>query len=393
MNRVGLRSSTGAVAEFDVAGVKSLLGPLALVSALSCCCDSTGPERELLLEIVAGGRLERGAVVQARASFEGTPVPDSLVEWTADPSDAAEFLPGSRVKFLRAASVDISAEAEVEPGRIARGQLALEIALPPLLVFDLERDGNRDIYSARLDGGDLLRLTQAGNDDIDPTAAAGIVVFTSFRDGNAELYSVPLAGGVPQRLTNTVHSEIQAALSADGGRLAYTANPSGIFKVWTSQADGSGAAEATTGFGFFGSVEASPSWDPTDDRLVFVSTANGSADLFELVLGGTPTALVAGPHADVEPAWSPDGASIVFATNRTGDTELFAVRVASGDLTQLTRSPGADGEPAWLPDGRIVYTSYANGSPTLRWLDPADPDSVFEIPIGPGEPRRASGVF
>jgi Tol biopolymer transport system component len=62
-------------------------------------------------------------------------------------------------------------------------------------------------------------------------------------------------------------------------------------------------------------------------------------------------------------------------------------------LVQLTNRPGSDGEPAWLPDGRLVFTSWVGGVPALRWLDPDEPDVVYEIVIDPGEARRASGVF
>jgi TolB protein len=366
------------------------LGALAAAALLiGCGDDSTGPQ--FLLEIEIGGRIERSAIAELHVSFEGAAIDDSLVIWTADPADAVEFPDDGLVVFLTDGSVILSAEAETDRG-LQRGRDTVDVAVPPFIVFDLLVSGNRDIYRAAIDGGDLARLTDVASDDLDPTAAAGTIIFTSFRDGNAELYSLPLAGGTPQRLTETADAEIQPALSPDGTRLAYASNPTGVHKLWTANADGSGAEAATPGFGTGGSVEGSPSWASTSDRLAFISTTNGTADIFDLDPGGTPSLLIGGDDADVEPAWHPERVQVVFASNRTGDTELFLYDVATQELTQLTDRPGSDGEPAWLPDGRIVYTAWVNNTPQLRWLDLQSPDSVHAIPIDLGTPRRASGV-
>ncbi len=286
----------------------------------------------------------------------------------------------------------LQARAEVSPGRVEQTLLDLTVAVPPELVLDLLVDGNRDIYRVFLDGKSPVRLTSSPADDQDPTVAAGTVVFTSFRDGNGELYAVSWDGGPVERLTATGADEIQPALSPDGAMLAYTADPTGVFKLWTAGADGSGAAARTIGFGTGGSIEASPTWAPAGSELAFVSTTNGTADIFTLAPGQAPAPLILSPEAAVEPAWSPDGASVAFVSNSTGNAELFLFDIATAERTQLTDRPEADGEPAWLPDGRIVYTAWVGGVPTLRWLDPADPAEPVSIPLAFGEPRRAFGV-
>ncbi len=372
--------------------LKAMVGPFVFIAGLSGCGDdATGPQ--FLLDLTIDGRLERSAVVEVRARFQNQPVADSLVQLTADPASAVQFLSATQVRFVSAGSVTLSAEAEVEPGRIERGRLTADVAVPPRIVFDMLRGGNRDIYSVALDGADLVRLTTMLGDDIDPSAAGGLVVFTSFRDGNGELYSVPLSGGTAVRLSNTAEDEIQPVLSRDGARLAFATDPTGVPRIWTANSDGSGAQAVTQGFSNPASIEASPSWAPTGDRLVFVSTTNGTSDIFTVLTGGQPSELVTGSDAEVEPAWSPDGTRVAFVSDRTGNAELFLLTIATGNLVQLTNRAGPDGEPAWLPDGRIVYTAFGNGSPKLRWLDPADPDAVFEIPTNADPAQRASGVF
>src|SRR5262245_33544851 len=148
------------------------------------------------------------------------------------------------------------------------------------IVFDWVRDGNREIYRASLDGRDTVRITSNPGDDQHPSSARGTIVFTSFRDGNGELYAVKSDGTDLRQLTHTTENETEPALSSDGTRLAYVSDESDAPKLWVSSADGSDARAVAADFGFAGSAEVSPSWSPSGDRLVFVSTARGSADLY-----------------------------------------------------------------------------------------------------------------
>jgi Tol biopolymer transport system component len=357
-------------------------------SVLVACGDTTGPD---VLAIEVAGRLERSSVVALSARFEGTLLPDSAVTWTAEPAGAVAFFGGDSAALAQAGQVTFTAHAAV-----GTGSTTIPVATPPTIVFDLLRDGNRDIYRAALDGMDLVRLTTDPGDDGDPTAVGDRVVFVSYRDGNGELYAMPLEGGAPTRLTFTDAAEAGPALSSDGAWLAYTRSDGGVPKLWVSRSDGGAAARVTGSFGFPGSIEASPSWAPSGARLAFVSTAEGTADLFTYTVSTAafaPLVPDSASRAEVEPAWSPDGAWVAFATDRPGDTEIYLLEVATGELRRLTNRPESDGQPTWVPDGRLVYVAWTGGSPRLRWLDPQVPNEVHDIDVGPGEPRHPAGVI
>jgi TolB protein len=393
--------------------------PLALAFALvvgtqNAGCDSSPtdtidpvPDHGLIVE--AAGRLERGLRLQLALIDTTTADADPAGEppvWTADPADAVEFLAVDdtavraeggmpetlgtiQARLLRAGTVTITATAGERSGR-----LTLEVAAPPTVVFEMVRGGNRDIYRAALDGGDLVRLTSGQHDNRSPTVGSGRVVFVSYRDGNGELYSVPLAGGAETRLTRTGPQEADPALSPDGKRLAYTNAATGVPKLWTAAADASEAAHATLGFGFAGSLEASPSWAPDGERLVFVSTTQGTADLFLYTRAtGAVTPLLGTDAPEVEPAWSPDGEWIAFTSARAGQTDIFRLRVGTGEVEQLTNRQETDARPAWLADGRMVYIAWVDNVPRLRWLDPVDPAMVHEVPLGGGTVGRVSAVW
>jgi hypothetical protein len=262
----------------------------------------------------------------------------------------------------------------------------------PVVVFDRMVAGNLDIYRVALDGSDTVRLSTSKSDDQHPTSARSKVVFMTYRDTAAELYSVPLAGGAETRLTHSATTESDPALSPDGTKIAYISDAGGVGKLWTMNADGTGAARATASFSFSGSVEVAPSWF-SSTRLAFVSTDQGTGDIYDLTLGGAPSLIIGGPYADLQPAVSPDGTRVAFVSNRNGDTELYLYTVATHVVTRLTTHTGTDAQPSWLPDGRLVYAEFTSGTPHLAWMDPAVPGVSHLIPTGPGAAQRPSGAL
>jgi hypothetical protein len=342
------------------------------------------------LVLAVDGRLERGSVIRIGATRSGAPVPAGELAFTASPADAIQTLGGDSVRLTRAGSVAITATA----GR-DEGTRTITVAVPPSVVFDRVVAGNRDIWRVALDGGDLMQLTNETAEDLDPTVAGGRVVFVSYRaDRNAELFAIPLGGGAVTRLTTTARNEAVPALSPDGSRLAFTAEVNGVSKLFTAAGDGSGAARATTGFGFDGSIESTPSWAPTGPRLAFMSTSSGTADIFELTVPGTPTLLAGGSSADFEPAFSPDGRFVAFGSDRSGNggADVFLLRLSDRQLTRLTTRGASEGQPTWTADGRLVYVEFGGTGGQLRWLDPAEPAIIRSIDTGAGSARNPAGI-
>jgi Tol biopolymer transport system component len=325
-------------------------------------------------DVSSGARSSRCACGKGPVAL--SPADISLV---TDPSGGAEFLPDGRIRLLQSGTLRLTVRRDQ-----ASATTALDVQAPPRIVFQFAQAGNTDIYGVALDGGELRRLTDHTAADQEPTSAAGMVVFVSHRNGRPELFSVPAGGGSAVRLTSVAGGATRPALSADGSRLAYLLPEAGLQRLWLAGRDGRDALAAARGGESGPVIDGSPSFAPAGDRIVFMSTRQGTADLWISTQGGPPQPLVVHGAADVEPAWSPDGRHVVFVSNRDGGTALYLAEVATGSVKRLTHTAASVGRPAWLPDGRIAFTAFEPSGARVRWLDPARADSIFEVPLPTG---------
>ena len=182
-----------------------------------------------------------------------------------------------------------------------------------------------ELYIAAADGSDPRKLLAGSARDYNASFSHDDewVVFTSERFGSADIFRVRTDGLGLERLTDHPAYDDQAALSPDGGKLA------------------------------------------------FVSTrAHGFTDIHVLDLAtGAVRNLTDAPGGDFRPSWSPDGGMLAFSSDRGGGfpkadgrwehVHPASVYVMDADGTGVRRisPPGQlGGSPKWSADGRrIVY--------------------------------------
>jgi len=358
-----------------------------LALAVIACSDDL-PTAPKSYALVSQGRAERGLTVHVALQREGDTTVVAATGITATPADAATVSANGDILLTKAGATTIAAKA---PDGTSVS-LVLNVAVPPLIVFDGRAGGNRDIYKIAIDGSGITRLTTNVADDVYPTSVANSVLFTSFRDGNAELYTVGIDGTTERKRTQTLSGETQAALSPDGKRVTYTSNVSSVNKVWIANIDlasaslitGASALSAAS-FGNAFAPEASPSWAPASDKLVFVATAtpSGGAGLFTAAAtAGVTPVLVPGSGTsvvEVEPSWHKEGALIAYASVVGCATEIFIRDLNTSVTTQITHTGGSNGQPTWLLDGRLVFTTFSGANSTISLVDPALPLVIHPI--------------
>jgi Tol biopolymer transport system component len=217
-----------------------------------------------------------------------------------------------------------------------------------------------DIFTANLDGSDLLQITDTPGYDTEATVCpvTGSIVFTSVRDGDLEIYTMEPDGSNVRRITHRPGYDGGAFFSHDGSKFVLRSafprdaamaaedaqllgqqivRPSHM-EITTCKRDGSDFRQVTNN----GAANFAPFWLPDDRRILFASnfrgmeemrrTGNHAAarnfDLFLIHEDGTGLEQVTHhPEFDSFPMFSPDGRHLVFASNRygakQGETNIF----------------------------------------------------------------------
>jgi TolB protein len=221
-------------------------------------------------------------------------------------------------------------------------------------------DGSRIAYSALNVSNWLIMMTDINTgQSIDITQWPGlntapewspisqeVIAFTSNRDGNPEIYTCRIDGSGLRRLTNHRLIDTSPTWSPDGSQIAYSSDRAGNPHVYVMNSDGTGSRRLTS---LAKSYEDSPCWSPRGDRIAFVITSDWGFDIATSSPSGDDVVMLTfGQGSNENPSWSPDGLRIVFTSDRTGTKRLYIMNGDGSNQRPLTRK-GQSFSPAWAP--------------------------------------------
>lgn len=226
--------------------------------------------------------------------------------------------------------------------------------------------GNSEICIADFDGYGAKQITFDKTIARDPAwlPGGGKLYYTSYMLNNPDIFSHDLQTGARQKVARYSGSNIGAALSPNGRRVAMILSKGGSMDVYVADADGANLKQLTR----TREDESSPCWSPDGKTLCFTSNMDGRTALYTIPSdGGTPSRLrtsgVAGKLT--EPDWSPDGTLIAFTLQR-GGFEIATVPSVGGEVKVLV--PGED--PSWGPNSRtLIFSSRRGDRRVLSLLD------------------------
>jgi len=207
-----------------------------------------------------------------------------------------------------------------------------------------------DIYTAKLDGSGVKRLTSTPGYDAEATVSRDgrKIVFTSMRDGDLDIYVMDRNGRNVKRLTHELGYDGGPFFSLDGKKIVYRAHhpeapkeiadykellKSGMlrptrFELFVMDADGSNKKQLTN----LGVASFAPFFHPDGKRILFASNKENprsrNFDLYLINLDGSGLERVTFyPDFDSFPMFTSDGKKLVWASNRNqaqrGDTNIF----------------------------------------------------------------------
>jgi serine/threonine protein kinase/Tol biopolymer transport system component len=203
----------------------------------------------------------------------------------------------------------------------------------------------------------------------------------------SDVYLVELATGVFSRFTFDPTSEGNAVWSADGTRIAYSANRSGEYNIYSRASNGSSNEERVIESK---DLELPVGFSPDGKFLVYGDATPGTDyDFWLLPLTGEdrkPRPYIVGQGIQQFGSVSPDGRWFTYESDETGRYEIYVQSFPStGGKWQIT-SEGGFG-PQWRRDGRELFYLAANRKimavPTelSSTFHAGAPEALFEAPI------------
>jgi Tol biopolymer transport system component len=259
---------------------------------------------------------------------------------TGDISRVSPGIGKTTCSFFRPGSEEVLfASTHLDPDARQKQQDELAfIASGKTRRYSWDYDTHMDIFSARRDGSNLKRLTDAAGYDAEGSYSPDgrKIVFTSLRD------AFPLETLSPE------------------DRKLYATDPAYFAEIYLMNADGSGQTRLTRNPGYDGG----PFFMPDGQRILWrrFETNGMIADVFSMKLdGGDVRRITHFESMSWAPFPHPSGKYIIFTSNKLGfeNFELFIVDTeGKHEPVRVSFTDGFDGLPVFSPDGqKLCWTS------------------------------------
>jgi len=205
------------------------------------------------------------------------------------------------------------------------------------------------LYTVGLDGGTARRLTDGPGWAVFPrfSADGAKLAFTAQYDGNTEVYVMPAAGGPPKRLT------FSATLGRDD--LSDRMGPNNLVMAWKNKSD---------------EIAFRSRWREANDFVGQLYTVGLDGDLQQQI------PVPRGGFLSFSPDDSKMAYNRIFREFRTWKRyrggmadDIWVFDFKTGAIENITNHPAQDFIPMWAPNGKIYFVSERDGRANLWSYD------------------------
>jgi len=192
----------------------------------------------------------------------------------------------------------------------------------------------------------------------------------------ADIWLIDVERGTQIRLTTDPASDIFPSWSPTGDRILFVSSRNGVTSIYQKAANGSSAEEVLASTP---EVKFNPTWSPDGRSIVFTQlNAKTNSDLYLFSAQGDKKVelFVQTNFVDAQAHFSPNGRWIAYVSNETGQFEVYVAAFPS-DGGKVPISVGGGSQPQWRADGRELY--YYTPNRKLMAVEVNGEGSTFQI--------------
>ena len=182
-------------------------------------------------------------------------------------------------------------------------------------------------------------------------------------------------------LADDIVKQVRGTVPIFHGKIAFRVHNGDGAELGISDVDGHNATIVTKDH----SLIATPTWAPTDFKVLYSSWKGGGTQILEHNLNTGARRIFGRPiGSSYSPSISPDGKKVAFISNRGGSPNLYVCDISGDNVKQLTSTRDEASAPAWAPDSQhLVFATRAGRA------------SLTKININGGSPQklRVAGAF